>query len=242
MSIIFVFGPCWNNLQTLINTINNNILIVPNFKCIYIATNDINVFNYFQELNNIKIKCYNFSDNEGHQTSCFRSVINGMHMVIDNDHDNDDDIVIFSHEDVYINDISLFNNSISKFKKGVDIVCRIYEGTKKGEILNEIGDIISDLFIFFPLLIYEKENLYLIVIFLCFSIINEFAGILGKAVSGNRQYDGPMGKSDRAFVIGLYGLLSFFSIGFGKYSSWIFLVINILILISTITRIKKTLK
>lgn len=114
--------------------------------------------------------------------------------------------------------------------------------TKKGEILNEIGDIISDLFIFFPLLIYEKENLYLIVVFLCVSIINEFAGILGKSVSGTRQYDGPMGKSDRAFVIGLYGVLSFFSIGFGRFSFWIFLAIIILILVSTIARIKKTLK
>jgi len=123
------------------------------------------------------------------------------------------------------------------------MMARIYnQQTKKGEILNEIGDVISDLFIFFPLLIHEKENLYLIVIFLCFSIVNEFAGVLGKAVSGARQYDGPMGKSDRALIIGLYGLLSFFSVGFGKYSLWIFVVLNILILISTITRIKKTLK
>lgn len=123
------------------------------------------------------------------------------------------------------------------------MMARTYnQQTKKGEILNEIGDVISDLFIFFPLLIFEKDNLYLIVIFLCLSIINEFSGILGKSVSGIRQYDGPMGKSDRAFVIGLYGLLSFYSIGFGKYSFWIFIVLISLILISTITRIKKTLK
>jgi len=123
------------------------------------------------------------------------------------------------------------------------MMARTYnQQTKKGEILNEIGDVISDLFIFFPLLIFEKENLYLIVIFLCLSLINEFAGLLGKSVSGIRQYEGPMGKSDRAFVIGLYGLLSFYSIGFGKYSFWIFLVLILLILISTYTRIKNTLK
>ena len=80
------------------------------------------------------------------------------------------------------------------------MMARTYnQQTKKGEILNEIGDVFSDLFIFIPLLIFEKENLFIIVGFLCLSIINEFAGILGKAVSGNRQYDGPMGKSDRAF-------------------------------------------
>lgn len=114
--------------------------------------------------------------------------------------------------------------------------------TKKGEILNEIGDVISDLFIFFPLLIFEKESLYIIVAFLCLSIVNEFAGILGKVVSNTRQYDGPMGKSDRAVVVGLYGILSFFSIGFGNYSSWIFSAILILILISTTIRLKKALQ
>ena len=123
------------------------------------------------------------------------------------------------------------------------MMARTYnQQTKKGEVLNELGDVISDLFIFFPLLIFEKNNLYLIVIFLCLSIINEFAGILGKSVSGIRQYDGPMGKSDRAFVIGIYGLLSFYAINFRIYSIWIFTILNILILISTIIRIKKTLK
>ena len=114
--------------------------------------------------------------------------------------------------------------------------------SKKGELLNELGDVVSDLFIFFPLLIFERENLYLVVLFLCLSIINEFAGIMGKVISNQRQYDGPMGKSDRAFVIGLYGLLSFFSISFGGYSFWIFLIINLLIVISTSVRIKKTLQ
>lgn len=123
------------------------------------------------------------------------------------------------------------------------MMARTYnQQTKKGEILNEIGDVISDLFIFFPLLIFENDNLYIIVVFLCLCIINEFAGVLGKSVSGIRQYDGPMGKSDRAFVIGLYGLLSFYDIGFGKYSFWIFLILIILVLISTLIRIKKTLK
>ncbi|MEO6453063.1 MAG: CDP-alcohol phosphatidyltransferase family protein [Ginsengibacter sp.] len=43
------------------------------------------------------------------------------------------------------------------------MMARIYnQQTKKGEVLNELGDVISDLFIFFPLLKYEQTNLYLI--------------------------------------------------------------------------------
>jgi len=122
------------------------------------------------------------------------------------------------------------------------MMARIYnQQTKKGEVLNELGDVISDIFIFFPLLIYEKSIIYLIIIFICLSIINEFSGILGKVISGQRQYDGPMGKSDRAFVIGVYGILSFFSINLSDYSFWIFVIINLLIITSTFFRIKKSL-
>jgi len=123
------------------------------------------------------------------------------------------------------------------------MMARTYnQQTKMGEVLNELGDIISDLFIFFPLLKYEQQNLYLVVVFLCLGIINEFAGILGKIISNERRYEGPMGKSDRAFMVGLYGLLSFLSINIKPISFYLFTLIIILLIISTLTRISKSLK
>jgi CDP-diacylglycerol--glycerol-3-phosphate 3-phosphatidyltransferase len=122
------------------------------------------------------------------------------------------------------------------------MMARIYnQQSKKGEVLNEIGDIISDVFVFFPLLKFEDEIFYLIVIFICLSIINEFAGVLGKVVSNERRYEGPMGKSDRALILGIYGILSYFSINFKEYSIYIFSVITLLLMISTFIRIKKSL-
>jgi len=45
------------------------------------------------------------------------------------------------------------------------MMARTYnQQTKIGEILNELGDVISDLFIYFPLLKYEKHNLFLIIV------------------------------------------------------------------------------
>jgi CDP-diacylglycerol--glycerol-3-phosphate 3-phosphatidyltransferase len=35
--------------------------------------------------------------------------------------------------------------------------------------------------------------------------VSEFAGALGPTVGASRRYDGPMGKSDRAFVFGALG-------------------------------------
>jgi len=122
------------------------------------------------------------------------------------------------------------------------MMARLYnQQSKKGEILNELGDVLSDLAIFFPLLKFEAQAIYVIVLFICLSIINEFAGILAKVISGARRYDGPMGKSDRAFVIGLYGLLSFLGILYSEYTSYVFVLCILLLGISTFTRLKKAL-
>lgn len=122
------------------------------------------------------------------------------------------------------------------------MMARTYnQQSRKGEVLNEVGDIISDLFIYFPLLLFEKQSIYLVVLFICLSVINEFAGLLGKVISGERRYDGPMGKSDRAFLMALYGILSFFDVDFSGYSFWIFATINLLLIVSTAARINKSL-
>ena len=38
------------------------------------------------------------------------------------------------------------------------------------------------------------------------SALVEMAGVLGQASGGERRHDGPLGKSDRAFVFGALGL------------------------------------
>lgn len=121
------------------------------------------------------------------------------------------------------------------------MMARTYnQQSKLGEILNEIGDIVADVAIFLPLLKLEANLLYLIVIFICLSIINEFAGILAKCISGQRRYDGPMGKSDRAFIMGLYGILSYMKVA--HFSPYLFGLSTVLILISTYLRLKNALK
>jgi CDP-diacylglycerol--glycerol-3-phosphate 3-phosphatidyltransferase len=113
--------------------------------------------------------------------------------------------------------------------------------SKLGEVLNEVGDIVSDVIIFFPLLKFQPESLYLIVVFIVLGIINEFAGLMGKIVGKERRYDGPMGKSDRALVLGVYGLLILFEVNISGVSKYIFGIIITLLLISTYIRLKKSL-
>ncbi len=117
-----------------------------------------------------------------------------------------------------------------------------HQQSKLGEVLNELGDVFSDFVIFLPLIKYEISLIIIIVIFICLSIINEFAGVLCKVISNTRAYDGPMGKSDRAFFLGLYGILNYFGIYNQSISPYIFSVIVFLIIVSTIIRVKRGLK
>lgn len=118
---------------------------------------------------------------------------------------------------------------------------RFNQTSKKGEVLNEIGDVISDVFIFIPLVKYFPNQILLVVMFISLSIINEMSGLIGKIVGKERRYDGPMGKSDRALLMGLYGILAFFSVNINSIALYIFILINLLLLISTYTRLKKAL-
>jgi len=59
--------------------------------------------------------------------------------------------------------------------------------SRLGEILNELGDVVSDVIIFFPLLKFQPESLYLIIVFILLSIVNEFAGVLGKVIGKERR-------------------------------------------------------
>lgn len=112
--------------------------------------------------------------------------------------------------------------------------------SKKGEILNELGDIISDVAIFFPFIYFDSLKTEYVIIFIVLSIINEFCGILSKSVYGIRRYDGPMGKSDRALLVGLICIALYFTDSILLYLDYIFLLGSFLMLISSYLRLTKS--
>ena len=110
-----------------------------------------------------------------------------------------------------------------------------------GEVLNELGDVISDTVMYFPLIKLTGVNSWCVLSFVFLSMLNEFIGVLMKAATGIRRYDGPMGKSDRALVTGLTCLLFFFLPGVLHSFDYIFTGMSILLVASSIIRIKNGL-
>jgi len=94
--------------------------------------------------------------------------------------------------------------------------------TPLGAVLNELGDVIADLGLYLPLAFVWEPARWPVVAFGIGAVLTEFCGVLGRALGAERQYQGPMGKSDRAFLIGALGLLTALLPQMFRFWPWIF--------------------
>ncbi|MEO8755161.1 MAG: CDP-alcohol phosphatidyltransferase family protein, partial [Casimicrobiaceae bacterium] len=78
--------------------------------------------------------------------------------------------------------------------------------SRLGAYLNELTDVVSDAALYLPFALVPPFSPLWTGIVIVLAVISEFSGVLGVTVGASRRYDGPMGKSDRAFVFGALGL------------------------------------
>lgn len=88
--------------------------------------------------------------------------------------------------------------------------------TALGALLNELCDQVSDVALYLPFALMAGIAPYLVVLTVAAGLLVEFTGVLAHAVGVARRFDGPMGKSDRAFAFGLVALLA----GLGAGAAW----------------------
>jgi CDP-diacylglycerol--glycerol-3-phosphate 3-phosphatidyltransferase len=79
--------------------------------------------------------------------------------------------------------------------------------SRLGALLNELGDVVSDTALYLPLALVPGFDARLVAVIAVLAGLSEMAGVLGQTIGASRRYDGPMGKSDRAFAFGLFALL-----------------------------------
>lgn len=73
--------------------------------------------------------------------------------------------------------------------------------SRLGAILNEVGDVVSDAALYLPIALHDAMPPLLVVLFVLLAMLTEFIGVVSVQIGSSRRYDGPMGKSDRAFWI-----------------------------------------
>jgi CDP-diacylglycerol--glycerol-3-phosphate 3-phosphatidyltransferase len=101
-----------------------------------------------------------------------------------------------------------------------------------GPVLNELGDVVSDAALYLPFALVPGVNASFVVLVVTLGIICEMAGALGPLLGTMRRYDGPLGKSDRAFAFGLLGFL----IGAGlQPGRWTTIYLAVLLVLAGLT-------
>ena len=113
---------------------------------------------------------------------------------------------------------------------------QLNQSTKLGAILNELGDLLSDIALYLPLALLSAP--LAVALFVIGEILTEFCGVLQQALTGKRRYEGPMGKSDRALAIGLLAIVTAFAPEALRYWPWIFGILTALTAVTCVNRLK----
>lgn len=113
--------------------------------------------------------------------------------------------------------------------------------SRLGAVLNEIGDVVADTALYLPLALVPGFSAGLVVVIAILAIITEMTGVVAIQIGATRRYDGPMGKSDRAFVFGLLALLLGLGVPVGTWLLIVQIVLIALLALTVINRARRAL-
>lgn len=115
------------------------------------------------------------------------------------------------------------------------------QASKLGAMLNELGDVVSDAALYLPLALWSAFGLWPTVLFVLASVISEMTGVVAIQIGAPRRYDGPMGKSDRAFILGAIGLALGLGLPEGRWVQGLMWVLVALTSFTVINRARRAL-
>ena len=113
--------------------------------------------------------------------------------------------------------------------------------SRLGGYLNEITDVLSDAALYLPFAFISPIDGLQIGLIIWLSALTEFCGVLGQVQGKTRRYDGPLGKSDRAFLFGVLGLVYVFVPTLPDFLYWLVWIAIILLIATCVKRVKSGL-
>ncbi len=113
--------------------------------------------------------------------------------------------------------------------------------SRLGAVLNELGDVISDTALYLPLALVPGVPASWLVSAVVLAVISEMTGVVAVQIGAERRYDGPMGKSDRAFVFGALCLLLGLGVSGGRWLEWLLIFITLLLAVTIVNRARRAL-
>ena len=113
--------------------------------------------------------------------------------------------------------------------------------SRLGAILNELGDVVSDSALYLPLAFVPGFSPALVVLVVLLAVLSEMTGVVAVQIGASRRYDGPLGKSDRAFVFGALGLALGLGASPGPWLDWLLGAMAVLLAWTIVNRARRAL-
>jgi len=111
--------------------------------------------------------------------------------------------------------------------------------SRLGAYLNELCDVVSDAALVLPFAYVAPFRAAQVVAVVLLAMLAEYAGVMGPLAGGQRRYDGPLGKSDRAFIFGALGLWTGLSLPMPDWLHWLMPLIGILLAVTIWNRVRR---
>ncbi len=113
--------------------------------------------------------------------------------------------------------------------------------SRLGAVLNELCDVLSDAALYLPLALVAGFDPVLIVVIVLLATVSEMTGVLMQTLGASRRYDGPMGKSDRAFIFGALGLVVGLGVPTGLWLTGVLGAVALLLVFTIVNRARRGL-
>ncbi len=111
-----------------------------------------------------------------------------------------------------------------------------------GALLNEVGDVLSDAFIYLPFCFVKNVLSAWVVGIVLLATLSELTGLAALQIGAKRRYDGPMGKSDRALAFGVIAFSLAIGVPPGPWLNMVFALIFFLLIVTIVNRMLKALR
>jgi CDP-diacylglycerol--glycerol-3-phosphate 3-phosphatidyltransferase len=110
-----------------------------------------------------------------------------------------------------------------------------------GALLNELGDILADAALYLPVATAPGVFGPLVVAIVVLAGASETIGCAALLIGASRRYDGPMGKSDRAFAFAAIALLLGLGVPAGGWLQAALLLIAVLLAVTIANRMRRAI-
>jgi CDP-diacylglycerol--glycerol-3-phosphate 3-phosphatidyltransferase len=111
-----------------------------------------------------------------------------------------------------------------------------------GAYLNEISDVVSDAALYLPFAFVAPFTWQSVGSVIFAAAVSEMAGVVAVMAGASRRYDGPMGKSDRAFVFSLLAIAIAATDSLPSWTQWILWAVALLTALTVVNRIRNGLR